>query len=45
MNRSVIFILVIAFSLIQIACGGTEALDVDSVTIDTIVLPYSWQAN
>ena len=45
MNRFVILTLVTAFSLIQIACGGAEVLDVDSVTIDTMDLPYSWQAN
>jgi len=39
----VIFILV--SSLLLVACGGVEAKDPDSVSFDTMDLPYSGQAN
>jgi len=31
--------------LLLAACGATKASDPASVTIDTMGLPYSWQAN
>ena len=32
-------------SLVLVACGGAGATDPDSASIDTMDLPYSWQAN
>jgi hypothetical protein len=34
-----------ALSLVLVACGGADAMDPSSVSIDTMELGYSWQAN
>jgi hypothetical protein len=38
-------VLFATLSLLLVACGGADAMDPDTVTIDTLDLPYSWQAN
>ncbi len=40
-----VLVFIIALSLVLVACGGAEAMDPSSVSIDTMDLPYSWQAN
>ena len=45
MKHFTVLAFIIAFSLILVACGGADPMDPDTVSIDTMDLPYSWQAN
>ncbi|MGB3715682.1 MAG: hypothetical protein WA996_14735 [Candidatus Promineifilaceae bacterium] len=45
MNRIIAVAFITALSLVLVACGGADAMDPSSVSIDTMDLPYSWQAN
>jgi len=45
MKHTHTLILIFILGLLLAACGGTDALDPASVSIDTMGLPYSWQAN
>lgn len=45
MKNIPVLVLITALSLVLIACGGAEAMDPSSVFINTMDLPYSWQAN
>lgn len=45
MKRILISAVVLVIGLLLAACGGVDTLDPSSVSIDTMDLPYSWQAN
>jgi hypothetical protein len=45
MKHISLLVLMAALTLALVACGGADALDPGSVSIDTMALPYSWQAN
>jgi len=45
MKHLTLLILIAVLSLVLVACSGAEAMDPSSVSIDTMNLPYSWQAN
>jgi hypothetical protein len=45
MKRVYFLAIFMAFGILVVACGGAESLDPGSVSIDTLDLPYSWQAN
>ncbi|UCG25094.1 MAG: hypothetical protein JSW55_03610 [Chloroflexota bacterium] len=45
MKGFVVSLFVTALSLVLVTCGGADAMDPSSVSIDTMDLGYSWQAN
>jgi hypothetical protein len=45
MKYITVFLFTATLSLVLVACGGSVAMDPGSVSIDTMELPYSWQAN
>jgi len=45
MRYFVMVVFILVSSLVLVACGGAGAKDPDSVSIDTMDLPYSWGAN
>ena len=45
MKHITVLVFITALSLVLVACGGAEAMDPSSASIDTMDLPYSWQAN
>jgi hypothetical protein len=45
MKRKGMLVTIIGLCLVLVACGGAEAMDPGSVSIDTMDLPYSWQAS
>jgi len=45
MKHITVLVITAALGLALVACGGADAMDPGSVSIDTMGLPYSWQAN
>jgi hypothetical protein len=45
MKQFAVLVFITTLTLALVACGGADSLDAGSVSIDTMGLPYSWQAN